>query len=508
MKLQPALIFGEGMVLQRDKEIKIWGTSAQNDTVTVRLNGQCVSGETVRGEWMVTLQPEEACEKTSLEISSRTTGETIAFHDVAIGEVWLAGGQSNMEFIMKYDVDYPETRNNESDDLLRSFTYPQVAFKGFLETENSPEMGFWRRWDSEEDRSHFSAVAGYMGMLLRKKLNVPVGIISCNWGGTPVAAWTAMEDLKKEERLKKILDWHEEACEKTDWPKYIAASEVRNPEPSPEQKAFTDRFMMGEFGKEFFENFDPSTLPVLDFAPYSPGPRSTVRPAGLYENMLCKVAPYGIRGFIWYQGEDDDARDWADIYDVSMVTMIRSWRKLWKEELPFYQVELAPFRGVGVTAAKEYALIRHKQEEAARQLNDVYDVCILDAGEEYNIHPRRKKMVGERLGRIVMKHSYGDVSLTADCPRMIDAYKDKDIVIRFDNTAEGLRINGDLKQYLILTADDKKLEYEAVVDKDRLILRGDFPEEKITVRFCEENYCVDPLYNSEGNPVYGFTCEV
>ena len=508
MKLKPALIFGEHMILQRDKEIKIWGTSAFNDVVTVKLNNQCVSTDTVRGEWIVTLKPEKAIEKTTLEISSKVTGELIAFNDVAIGEVWLAGGQSNMEFIMKYDVDYPTTKNTPSDDLLRSFTYPQTAFKGFLETENLPEMGFWRKWDCEENRSHFSAVATYMGMILREKLNVPVGIISCNWGGTPVAAWTEMEDLLKEEKLKKILDWHNDACEKTNWPKYISASEVRAPEPTEQQKAFNDKFMMGEFGKEFFENFDPSTMPVLDFAPYTPGPRSTVRPAGLYENMLSKVAPYGIKGFVWYQGEDDDARGWADIYDVSIITMIKCWRKLWKEELPFYQIELAPFKGVGITAAKEYALIRHQQAKASKELKDVYDVCILDAGEEYNIHPRRKKMVGNRLGRIVMKHSYGDNSLVADCPRMIAAKKDKDIVISFDNTADGLKINGDLKENLILTSNDKKLEYEATVDKDKLILKGDFPNEKIKISFCEENYCIDPLYNSEDNPVYGFTIEV
>lgn len=508
MKLRPALIFGEGMILQRDKDIKIWGTSAHNDNVTVKLNNQCVSSDAVRGEWMVTLKPEGALEKTSLEISSKVTNEKIIFNDVAIGEVWLAGGQSNMEFIMKYDVNFPETKNTPNDDLLRSFTYPQSAFKGFLETENMPEMGFWRKWDNEDNRSHFSAVAGYMGMLLREKLNVPVGIISCNWGGTPVAAWTALEDLEKEERLKKILDWHKSACEKTNWPKYITASEVRSPLPSTEQIAFQDKFMMGEFGKEFFENFDPSKMPVLDFAPYTPGPRSTVRPAGLYENMLSKVAPYGIRGFVWYQGEDDDARDWADIYDVSIITMIKSWRKLWKEELPFYQIELAPFKGVGVTAAKEYALIRHQQEKATKELKDVYDVCILDAGEEYNIHPRRKKMVGERLGRIVIKHSYGDNSLVADCPRMIDTKRDNDIIITFNNTADGLKINGDLKEYLILTVNGKELDYEAIIDKDKLILKGNLPSEKINIKFCETNYCIDPLYNSEDNPVFGFTCEV
>lgn len=508
MKLQPASIFGEGMVLQRDKEIKIWGTSINNDTITVKLNDQCVSTIAQKGNWCVTLDPEKASIRTSLEIISSRSNERIVFNDVAIGEVWLAGGQSNMEFLMKYDIDFPETKEGKDDDLLRCFTYPQTNFKGFLEINDMPEAGFWRKWIKEEDRRYFSAVAAYMGMVLREKLDVPVGIISCNWGGTPVAAWTAMEDLEKEEKLKPILDWHNEACAKTDWPKYIRASEIRNPDPTPEQEAFSEKFMMGGFGKEFFENFDPSTMPVLDYAPYAPGPRSVVRPSGLYENMLCSVAPYAIKGFIWYQGEDDDARDWVDFYDVSMITMIKSWRKLWKEDLPFYQIELAPFEGAGATAAKRYNDLRHKQEKAAASLSDVYDVCILDAGERYNIHPRRKKMVGERLARIVMKHSYGNKSLTADCPRILKAERKDAIEISFDNTADGLSIKGDLKDCLKLSFEGKELEYEASIDKDKLIIKTDMSREKIKVEYCEANYCVAVLYNSEANPVYGFTCEV
>ena len=107
-----------------------------------------------------------------------------------------------------------------------------------------------------------------------------------------------------------------------------------------------------------------------------------------------------------------------------------------------------------------------------------------------------------------MKHSYDDDSLTADCPRVIEAKKDKDIIISFDNSADGLVINGDLKEYLIVSHNDEKIDYEARTEKDKLILSGDFPEDKLTIKFCETNYCIDPLYNSEGSPVFGFTLEV
>ena len=508
MKLQVALIFGEHMVLQRNKPIRVWGRSIKDDEVTVRLKDQCLDAECVNGEWSVTFDAEEACDHTVLEVSSKLLGEKIRFEDVAIGEVWLAGGQSNMEFIMKYDYDYPETKLLPDDEKLRCFTYPQSSFVGFQEIDPMEESGFWRRWMREEERRYFSAVATYMGMMIRESLDVPVGIISCNWGGSPAAAWTAREDLEAEKRLKPILDWHEKALEDCDWRKYIPASEVRTI-MSQEQRDFNDRFMMGEDMTEFFKNFDPSKLPPVDYAPYGPGPRSIVRPSGLYENMLKKIAPYGIKGFVWYQGEDDDARGWQDLYDAAMITLIRSWRKLWKEELPFYQIELAPFRGIGMTAARKYDLMRHQQAKAAESLDDVYEVCILDAGEEYNIHPRHKKMVGERLGRIVMKHTYGDTSLVADCPRAAGIEKRDDrIEVRFENAAEGLVIRGDLKEYLIISSGDDLLGYDASVEKDRLILKGDFKDRKVRIEFCESNYCVDPLYNSEGNPAFGFTYEV
>ena len=508
MKLRLADIFSENMVLQRDKEIRIWGTSAGDDILTVEFNGLKREVSAQKGRWSAVFPAQEACRKTKLSVSSSRTKEKIIFENVAVGEVFLAGGQSNMEFLMKYDIDCQEAMKMKDDGLLRCYTSPQTAFKGFLEINDKPGAGFWRSWEAEEDRSMFTAVGAYMGMVLRKKLDVPVGIISCNWGGTPAAAWTAPEDLKKEKALEKILKWHEDACNSINWQTYITASEVKVPDMSPEQLEFERRFMMGEFGKEFFENFDPSSLPTPDYAPYGPGPRSNVRPSGLYENMLKEVAPYGIRAFLWYQGEDDDARDWADIYDVSMITLIRSWRKLWNEDLAFYQIELAPFEGVGATAAKHYDLMRHQQAKAAEALEGVYDICILDAGERYNIHPRHKKIVGERLARTVMKHSFGDTSLTADCPRMVEAKRDTDIFLRFDNAAEGLAVKGDLPKYLILQCDGRQLQYEAQVREDTLILKGDFPKEKITVRFCESNYVEDPLYNSEGDPAFPFTCEV
>ena len=509
MKLQLGLLFGEHMVLQQGKKIPVWGTSVSDDVVTVILNGIEKSTETVHGHFEVCFDPMDATDRTSLTIHSEKLDEEICFRDVAIGEVWLAGGQSNMEFLLKYDYDREETVKTEDDDLLRCFTCPQTPFLGYQEKEVLPEQGFWRRWRSEEERIMFSAVGAYMGRILREKLNVPVGIISCNWGGTPAAAWTALEDLQANEKLRPILEEYEESLKQIDLRKYYESAALPVPLPSKEMQEFTDRFMMGEDMTEFFKNMGsmPKPDPNLWNA-YTISPLSAVKHAALYENMLKKVAPYALKGFLWYQGEDDDARERIDCYDESMITLIRSWRRLWNEELPFYQVELAPFRGIGITAAKRYHVMREKQYEASKTLPAVYEICILDAGEEYNIHPRHKKIVGERLGRIVMKHSYGDASLTADCPRFLEAKReDHRIVIRFDNCAGGLKTIGDLKGSLFLEEQDRAIGYEYETDGDELILKGSFSE-IVQISYCYSNYCTAVLYNSEGQPAFGFTCEV
>ncbi|MBQ9425884.1 MAG: hypothetical protein IJU42_08080 [Erysipelotrichaceae bacterium] len=510
MKLQPALIFGEHMVLQQGTKIPVWGRSAKNDEVTVELGDARETAIAVNGEWMVTLPAFEACEQTVMRISSKLTGEKIVFEDVAIGEVWLAGGQSNIEFIMKYDFDAPETLKSKDDQDLRYFCFPKTPFLGYLEKEPCSDQGFWRRWEGEENKKMFSAVGAYMGKILREKLDVPVAVIGCNWGGTPASAWTSMEDLKNNEKLKRVLEEYENNCSLIDWRKYIETSERPIPIPTEKQLEFEDRFMMGEDMSEFFKNFENMPRPDISvWSTYPLAPRSATRPAGVYEMMLKRVAPYAIRGVIWYQGEDDDARGWQDFYDESMITMIRCWRKLWGFDFPFYQVELPPFEGVGMTGAKDYALIRHQQAKAAVSLDDVYDVCILDAGEKLNIHPRHKKIVGERLGRIVMKHTYGDESLTADCPIFEKAErKDDEILIRFSNCADGLAEKGNLRDRLFIKSGEKDLDYEYEIRGDVLRMKAQLPVAAVSVEYCETNYCPAVLFNSEGNPLFGFRCEV
>lgn len=508
MKLQPALIFGEHMVLQRNETIPVWGRSVRDDLITVTLGENTGQTKAVNGLWRIDLPAMSAAESLPMTISSSLTGESINFTDIAIGEVWLAGGQSNMEFLLKYDECAEEMSETEEDTSLRFFRYPTANFVGCLEKEPYSDDGFWRQWNTEENRSMYSATAAFMGRKLRKALGVPVGFIGVNWGGTPAAAWTDLKDIESNPKLKAVLDWYEEGCSKLDLLKYYTASDQPQPEPSPEMKAAMENFMMGIGLEKLFSGEAPPPPPPADYTAYMLGPRGAIRPAGLYDNMLSKVAPYGIRGAVWYQGEDDDFRGWYDFYDESMKTLISSWRKLWNKDFPFLQVELAPFKGRGITGANQYYTMRQKQHAVADSLPDVYNICILDSGDEMNIHVRKKKPVGERLALLARKYVYGETDLLADSPRYIRAEKEGNIIkIEFNHTGDGLVIKGDIQNVLKVFSGEKEITVNATAEGSCLILQSPELEEnnQLRIEFAEMNYCQMPLFNSAGLPAFPFT---
>ncbi len=509
MKLQVALVFGEHMVLQRSVPLPVWGRSVRNDTVTVTLGGHSAQSATENGAWKVTFPPMEACERTEMTVTSEKTGERIEFRDVAVGEVWLAGGQSNMEFLLKYDEEAETLFAEPEDPGLRYFRYPTANFTGCLEKDAYPEDGFWRRWTDRENRGMFSGPAAYMGRKLREALGVPVGFVGCHWGGTPAAAWTDPESLKANPALRPVLDWHREETAKIDLLKYYAASDRPVPEQSEQMRAMMDRFMMGIGLREFLEK-GPPPMPPMDYTPYMPGPRAAVRPSGLYECMLTKVAPYAVRGFIWYQGEDDDFRGWAAFYDESMKTLIQSWRALWGAPLPFLQVELAPFAGMGPTAAKQYYLMRENMRRAADALPDVHNVCIMDAGDEINIHVRKKRPVGERLALLARKYAYGETGLTADSPRARELTREGGLLrVRFSDAEDGLELRGDIRPLLRVLADGKETEYDCRAEGGCLLIRaGTEGARSVRVEYMQVNYCEAPLFSAAGLPAFPFILEV
>jgi len=185
----PALV-SDGMVLQAGVPVRVWGWAADGEKVTVTLRGQTATAETRGGQWSATLKPLDPGGPFELKVAGHNT---IVVKDVAIGEVWLCGGQSNMEWPLARSAQPQADIDAPADPLLRTFNVGrQMADTPTAEVASG-------KWESATPatRGRFSAVGFYFGRALRAARKVPVGLIHSSWGGTPAEAWTSRSALSE-----------------------------------------------------------------------------------------------------------------------------------------------------------------------------------------------------------------------------------------------------------------------------------------------------------------------
>jgi sialate O-acetylesterase len=491
--LQLPKLFQSGMVLQRRTPVCVWGTAPEGSLVTVRLQEQTTYAIATDGTFRAYLPPFEAGSGYTLLVSAH--GRTITLDDVAIGEVWLAGGQSNMEFLLRDDAESADERAVDLQDV-RCYEVPKIAYAGQENDRDYSKVGVWRKARGQE-ATYFAAVGYYFAKKLRAELDVPVGILNLTWGGTSASAYISPEYLKNE--LKPYLDRAEEAQAKLDptteldryrklqhtmdnMPFDNSMSNLAPIKPDPEMMA-----SMSEMGELFLSRYSP------------------FRPCGLYETMLKPTAPYTIRGVIWYQGESDAA--YADTYELLMQRMIACWRALWHAELPFLIVQLASFEEM--MEPLDFVPIRAAQERLTRSCDQVWLACAMDAGMRYDIHPKHKRPVGERLALQALSKVYGR-SILADSPAPEGiARKGDTLVIRFAHAGSGLVCRGETPETLEVTLDGAALAgFSANVCGDELRITS--PEianaKSASVAFCQHPFCIDNVYNSAGLPMLPFVC--
>jgi sialate O-acetylesterase len=274
--VKPAGVFTDYAVLQQNEPVRIWGTADAGEKITVSFSDQ--TAETAadeKGNWMVTLRKMPACaESRLLIIRGSNTALPVELKHVLVGEVWLAGGQSNMASTMNsYKTTTQPDIDSANDPLLRMITIPKKAFAA--EKTAAPQ------WQTATPKNvdGFSASAYYFARHLREALKVPVGIVACSVGGTPAEAWMSRKTLESSPDLKRILDAYE-----TTYRKNFADDDAYLKKLEEETQAAK------KAGRK------PAT-PM--------GPRNPLRPCGLHENMLTQTIPYTVKGVIWYQGENN-----------------------------------------------------------------------------------------------------------------------------------------------------------------------------------------------------------
>lgn len=439
--LQTAILFQNHMILQRDKSIAVWGTADAETKVTVTMQGKTADAVAdANGIWKAICGPFEASFLEEMIISSGE--EKLVIQDVQVGDVWLAGGQSNMEFHMRYDADMAAEKESCTNGNIRFFDYPEVSYVGQIdERDYGKNYGFWRKAEPEQ-MERFSAVGYYFAKDLQRKYDIPVGIIGCNWGGTPACAWMSRESIIAGGG-QIYLDEYEEAVKKLDLAEY---EEKFNSNPESwrvDQLAspISDMMMFGctmeEFSTKLMEmGIDLSSIDPAAFMPMT-GPKYERRPSGLYESMLKPVVPYGIRGVIWYQGETDGDCH-PEIYKTLFPALIRNWRELWEEELPFLFVQIAPLERWMECVGERYVEIRSAQQYTADTISNTGMAVITDVGMQSDIHPKKKQPVGHRLALLAEKMVYGE-EILCEAPTLCGVKTEENrLILTFENAGSGL----------------------------------------------------------------------
>lgn len=505
--LKTAMIFGDRMVLQREMPVCIWGTAEPGAQVTVCLDG-CKTEATAdpSGDFTVCLPSHQTARGLTMTISSGN--ESLVYRDVSFGEVWIAGGQSNMEYYLGFEKHFEEIAASFESADVRFFDYPEVAYEGELNDRNYKHEGFWRK-STKEDLGYFSAVGFYFAKALQAATGVPVGIVGCNWGGTTASAWMDPDRLvgtpgevwlKDYKAFSDGLDMKAFLEEYLRTPLYDTTDRLALPFNIKSVKIGLRREEQAEAMHMMAEMGDASGFAFVG------------RPGGLYHTMLKKIAPYAARGVIWYQGESDgDAHpeEYGDVFS----RMIANWRELWHKDLPFLFVQLAPFGEWMMCRGDNYGIVRDCQEKVSKTVPGTWMTTSGDVGMEFDIHPKNKKPIGERLALLALGHVYGE-DIQCDPPEVNSVTLDNGILTISFRYAEGLFLQGQAIQALQLEMEDGSMTdiTKAQISGESLLIdlssNGCSDAQKIRrVLFAQQPYYEVNLYNKAGIPAKPFRWE-
>ena len=311
--------FGDNAILQRDMEVPVWGWSKPGTTVTVEFAGQKETAKAgADGKWMLKLKPLKASAEPPRWSSATATGKKVTLKNLLVGEVWMASGQSNMQWLAgKSDVAriVAELTAKGEHPPIREFGITNV-YSALHPIEHA--TGEWQT----EDYDNYSAIAFAFAHKVYQEIKVPIGILNCSFSQTSIESWTPREGF----------------AEGTDEYTKSVYQKIRETDPAtPEHKAAWSKFYQDledaiKANAELVKNgqeAQPVNVPV-------PGNMGSNRdPSWMFNGHLNPVIPYAIRGCIWNQG-------YANIgggitYYDNLHSLIRGWRKCWnRPELPVY----------------------------------------------------------------------------------------------------------------------------------------------------------------------------
>lgn len=473
----PALI-SDGMVLQRDKEVVIWGWAEPGELISVNgswQNKEMIATADMDGEWTLKMDPHEAGGPYELTINGE---RKITIKNIMFGEVWVCSGQSNMEWIVANSAD--------AEKEIAAADYPNIRmFTVVKRVAEEPQADCQGKWDvcNSQTVPKFSAVGYYFGRELHKELQVPIGLIHTSWGGTPAEAWTKREVVKKLPECAEIFQRYDEA-----------AKQVQQIQKEYEEKLEQWKQSADSEGKEAPQKPEiPMRLryPMVAFS--------------LYNAMISPLLNYRIQGAIWYQGEANADRAYQ--YRKLFPAMIQNWREDWKQgDFPFIFVQLANFMAIKPEPADSaWAELREAQLQTL-ELPNTGMAVIIDIGEAKNIHPKNKQDVGRRLALWALANTYGKELVYSGPIYKSMKIEGNKIILQFEHVGGGLTAGGNepLKGFAVAGEDRKFVWADAEIVGNTVVVSSENVSAPVAVRYAWADNPQCNFYNKEGLPASPF----
>jgi sialate O-acetylesterase len=444
----PAIV-SSNMVLQRNTTIEIWGWADANEAIEMNISWLETSKKVIAdkdGNWSIEINTTNSKEPQTITLKSKTSN--IILENILFGEVWLCSGQSNMQQPVKGFNGQPTFGSINSivtsnNPNLRLFTVDRIGSK--TPQNDIKKFTSWQE-ASPKNVGDFSAIAYFFGQQLQKTLDVPVGLIHSSWGGSNVEAWMSKE--------------------------YISAYQKVN-----------------------LENVDATKKP-------------NQTPTLLFNAMIHPLVKYKIKGTIWYQGEANRAE--PENYKKLFPAMVKDWRARFKVgDFPFYFVQIAPFSYEPNKPIKERvnsAFIREAQLQCVDLIPNSGIAITLDVGDEFSIHPPKKKEVADRLVYNALNQTYGYKTIDC-CSPVYDSFivENNKIKISFKNVQTGLYAYDKLENFEI--AGDDKIFYPAeasIVNRKNVVVKNDQVPNPVAVRYAWKNWVTGTLFDTNLLPVSSF----
>ncbi len=498
VRLHP--LWSDHAVLQRDRPLPVRGEAAPGEIVRVRLGvREALATAGADGAFLAVLEAQPMAKEPLVLEAEAPSGKATA-RDILLGDVWLCGGQSNMEWSLDA-CGTPEVVATADLPLVRHFA---VEMR-FAVAPRTTVRGSWTRC-TPRHAGGFSAVGFHFARKVHAETGVPIGLLRSCVGGTNIELWMSRGTLLGTPALEPFARAMRESLD-------LHQRELATALPAIEAWAAAARNAL-DSGRPIPEGPE---WPEFPFGERMFRPRCTT----LHNGMIAPLAGFAMRGALWYQGESN-AGDAAacEQYIEKMKALAAEWRSLFGDpELPFYYVQLAAWQAPHDDPGRvdEWALLRDAQRRAMT-LPRFGMASAIDLGEADDIHPRNKRDVGERLAAWALARQYGKA--VQPCGPMYRELRREGARLRvsFDHAGAGLvaatkeghappRIEpeGRLRRFAIAGADRRWRWAEATIDGDTVVVSHPDVPEPVAVRYA---FAINPeganLYNRDGLPASPF----